>query len=952
MTKQKHSSSSSLWCRAKSTFAGLGLLAMTAHPAFAAAPAPIDCVSPLVGTDAHGHTYPGATVPFGLVQLSPDTPLQGWDGSSGYHYSDSAILGFSHTHLSGTGVGGLGDILLMPTVGDVHLDSGTPGNGYMSRFSHTQETATPGYYKVFLQDPKVTAELTATARCGFHMYTFPQTDAAHIVLDLAHGVGNDPFETTLHIDNATTLSGSRISDGWGGRREVFFVMQFSRPFDSSGIEQNGQRLADGTQSAEGKSVKAFFSYKTTEGEAIEVKVALSGTGVEGARRNLATEVPGWDFAAVHAAAARQWSTALDAVKIDTFDPHIRRTFYTNLYQSELAPVLYNDDDGTYKGVDHQNHPGNGFQNYTTFSLWDIFRAESPLLTIVQPSRVPDMTHSLLMEYQQAGKGQMPIWPLWDNETYCMIGYHSAPVIADAYLKGLMPADGEATYQALRSTAMQDSDGPGHDGLDQYRQSGYVYSSSGGQKQSVSRTLEYAYDDWCIAQMAQRLGHAADAKLFLNRAADYRNVFDTTTGFMRGRKADGSWRGPFNPKQLVWADYTEANAWQYTWSVMQDLPGLVNIMGGDAPFIARLDGLFDAKSDVISNIPDITGLIGQYAHGNEPVHHVAYLYNYAGAPYKTQARVRQIMKNLYDDTPAGQCGNVDCGQMSAWYVFSALGFYPVNPVGGVYVLGSPLVSKATIQLDKAHYGGHTFTIIAHNNSAVNMYIQSASLNGKPLTRSWFTQSQLAAGGVLSLSMGPKPNMLWGKAIASRPPSGMPVGMKYAALPTPSAPVKIIALSLPIHIICGSDDPAGGFVPDPNMMDGSVSAANPVIDTSVPNAAPAAVYQSERYGSDFTYAIPVPKGHAYTVRLHFAEIFDNGTGERVENIAINDQPALSNFDIFTAAGGVNKAVVREFNGVTPDAKGMIRIHITAVKDSPDQNAKISGIEILEPSHSAAR
>ncbi len=920
---------------------------IAAHPAFAAAPAPVDCVNPLVGTAAHGHTYPGATVPFGFVQLSPDTPLQGWDGSSGYHYSDSSILGFSHTHLSGTGVGGLGDILVMPTVGDVHLDAGTPGNGYSSRFSHTQETASPGYYKVFLQDPQVMAELTATARCGFHRYTFPQTDAAHIVIDLAHGVGDDPIQTTLHVENATTISGSRVSSGWGGRREVFFVMQFSRPFDAAGIEQDGQRLPAGSADGAGKSVKAFVNYKAAAGEAILVKVGLSGTGVDGARKNLAAELPSWDFNAVRTAAAGQWSRALNAVQIDTPSQAIRRTFYTNLYQSLISPVLYNDADGTYRGLDHQNHPGDGYQNYTTFSLWDIFRAESPLLTLIQPARVPDMTHSLLMEYQQSGTGRTPIWPLWDNETYTMIGYHSAPVMADAYLKGLAPGDAEAMYRALRETALRNNDG-----LNQYQASGYVYSSPVGQKQSVSRTLEYAYDDWCIAQMAKKLGHAEDARMFLMRAANYRNVYDSTTGFMRGRKADGSWRGPFNPKQLVWADYTEANAWQYSWSVMQDVPGLVKIMGGDTAFVDRLDGLFNAKSDVIANIPDITGLIGQYAHGNEPVHHVAYLYNYAGAPYKTQARVRQVMNTLYDDTPAGQCGNDDCGQMSAWYVFSALGFYPVNPVGGVYVLGSPLVSKATIQLDKEHYGGKKFTVIAANNSAKNMFIQSASLSGKPLTRSWFTQAELAAGGTLRLVMGPNPNKTWGHSLANRPPSGMPAGMKYAALPTPSAPVKIVQLSLPIRIVCGSDDPAGGFVPDPNMTDGSVAAATPIIDTTVSNAAPAAVYQSERYSSDFTYTLPVPKNRAYTVRLHFAEIFDDGAGQRVENIAINGKPALTNFDIFAAAGGTNKAVVRQFTGIVPDAHGNIEIHITAAKNSPDQNAKISGIEILTPAQAAAR
>ena len=948
MTKRNTFCSSSLRQRAKSAIAGMGLLALAAHPAFAAAPAPVDCVNPLVGTAAHGHTYPGATVPFGFVQVSPDTPLQGWDGSSGYHYSDSSILGFSHTHLSGTGVGGLGDILLMPTVGVVNLNAGTPGNGYASRFSHSQETASPGYYKVFLSNPQVTAELTATTRCGFHKYTFPQTDAAHIVLDLAHGIGNEPVQTTLHVENATTLSGSRVSNGWGGRREVFFVMQFSRPFDAAGIEQDGQRLPAGSADAAGKSVQAFVNYRTAAGEAILVKVGLSGTSVEGARKNLTAELPGWDFGAVHTAAAGEWSRALDAVQIDALNPAIRRTFYTNLYQSLIAPVIYNDADGAYQGLDHQNHPGNGFQNYTTFSLWDIFRAESPLLTLLQPARVPDMTHSLLMEYQQADTHRTPIWPLWDNETYCMIGYHSAPVMADAYLKGLAPADAEAMYQALRTTALGSDDG-----LNQYRAAGYVYSTPEGSAQSVSRTLEYAYDDWCIAQMAKKLGHTADAKMFLARAANYRNVYDSTTGFMRGRKADGAWRGPFNPKQLVWADYTEANAWQYSWSVMQDVPGLVKIMGGDTAFVNKLDGLFDAKSDVIANIPDITGLIGQYAHGNEPVHHVAYLYNYAGAPYKTQARVRQVMNTLYNDTPAGQCGNDDCGQMSAWYVFSALGFYPVNPVGGVYVLGSPLVSKATIQLDQAHYGGKKFTMIAANNSPANMFIQSASLNGKPLMRSWFTQSELTSGSTLRLEMGPKPNTAWGRAIADRPPSGMPAGMAYAALPTPSAPIKIVALTLPIRILCGSDTAAGSFVPDPNMTDGSVNAASPTIDTTALNAAPAAVYQSERYASDFTYTIPVPKSRGpYTVRLHFAEIFDSAAGQRIEDIAINDKPVLTNFDIFAAAGGPNKAVVRDFTGIVPDAHGNIEIHITAAKGSPDQNAKINGIEILTPAEAAAR
>ncbi|BDI29313.1 hypothetical protein CCAX7_13640 [Capsulimonas corticalis] len=917
------------------------LLSFAASPSQAAAvpPAPIDSVNPLVGTDGHGHTYPGATAPFGMVQLSPDTPLQGWDGSSGYHYSDSAILGFSHTHLSGTGVGGLGDILLMPTVGPVRLDAGTPGSGYASRFSHDQETAKPGYYRVFLKDPQVTAELTATDHCGLHQYTFPTADNAHIVLDLAHGVGDSPITTSISVENDTTISGSRVSSGWGGRRAVYFVMQFSRPFNSYGIESGGTRLPAGTKTAEDKEVKAFVDYGTQDHDQILVKVGVSATSVDGARKNLAAEIPGWDFDAVRNAAREQWSQALGAVQIETTDPHIRTTFYTNLYESYLAPVHYNDADLSYRGLDHQIHTGAKFQNYTTMSLWDTFRAENPLLTLLQPSRVPDIVQSLLAEYQQWGRKSIPIWPLWENETGTMIGYHSAPVIVDAYLKGLRGYDAEAAYQALRDTAMRD-----HNGQDEYRQYGYALSSSTGQKQSVSRTLEFAYDDWCIAQMAKALGHDDDAQMFLKRAANYRNVFDTGTGFMRGRKADGSWRHPFNPKQLVWADYTEANAWQYSWTTMQDVPGHIQIMGGDAPYIAKLDNLFNEKSDVIANIPDITGLIGQYAHGNEPVHHVAYLYNYAGAPWKTQERVRNIMTTLYNDTPAGQCGNNDCGQMSAWYVFSALGFYPVNPVGGVYVIGSPAVSKATLQLDDAHYHGHKFTVIADKNSAANIYIQSATLNGKPLAKTYLTQDEIAAGGTLRLTMGPAPNKSWGASADSRPPSGMPANFAYAPLPAP-APTTFPALTLPIRVAAGSDDPIGNFLPDPNMTEGSTNGdASVTIDASAPNAAPIGVYQSERYSDNFTYAYTVPKDRKYTIRLHFDEIFDSSVGERIEDVHINDQPVLTNLDIFKEVGA-NKALVKEFTGIAPDADGKIRIRISAAAGSPDQNAKINGIEILE-------
>lgn len=910
-----------------------------AAPAASSVPSPRASVNPLIGTDAHGHTYPGAVVPFGMVQLSPDTPIQGWDGCSGYHYSDSVIQGFSHTHLSGTGCGGLGDILLMPTVGEVHFDPGTPGNGYASRFSHAREVASPGYYRVLLQDPGVIAELTATARCGFQRYTFPASDRAHVVLDLAHGIGNSPVDLTLRVENGTTVSGSRVSDGWGGRRTVYFVMQFSRPFASVGIEQDGQRLADGTHEAHGRSVKAAFDYRTTAGQPILVKVGISATGIEGARRNLAAEIPGWDFAATRAAAEKQWDTALGAAQVETPDPHVRTTFYTALYHACLAPTLFDDADGTYLGMDHQVHTGEGFHNYTTFSLWDTYRAEHPMLTLLQPGRVNDMVQSLFAEYRQSGLHTMPIWPLWGNETWCMIGYHSAPVVADAYLKGFRGYDAEAVYQALKDTALQN-----RNGMSTYKTLGYVASSPGAQ--ATSKTLEYSVDDAAMARLAAALGHPDDARFFFARSTNYRNLYDRTTGFLRGRRADGSWRMPFVTNGMVGDEYTEADAWQYAFAVQQDVPGLVKLYGGDAAFVQKLDSLFDADPTIHTNIPDISGRIGQYAQGDEQCHHVAYLYDYAGAPWKTQARVRQVMAAEYNDTPAGQCGNDDCGQMSAWYVLSAMGFYPVDPVGGVYALGSPAVSRATLHLDRAHYGGRTFTLIAENNGPKNVYIQSATLNGKPLRRPWFTHAELAAGGTLRLVMGPKPNTAWGADAASQPPSGLPADVKLAALPAPAPTHVDLPKTLPLRIICGGDA-AAGFIPDPNMNQGDTNGDDraPIDTSGVAHAAPAAIYRSERYGSDFAYTLPVPAGRAYTVRLHFAELFDSGAGQRVENVHINGRPVLTNLDIFAAAGGVNRALVKEFSGIQPDAKGNIVIRVAAAPDSPDQNAKISGIEILD-------
>ncbi|MGH7943197.1 MAG: GH92 family glycosyl hydrolase [Limisphaerales bacterium] len=737
-----------------------------------AAPSPLSEALPMVGTGAHGHTYPGATVPFGMVQLSPDTRTNTWDGCSGYHYSDSTILGFSHTHLSGTGASCLGDVLLMPTTGKVYLNPGVPGDGYASRFSHAREEATPGYYRVFLDTPRVTAELTATARCGFHRYTFPASGLSHVILDLVHGIGNQPVEATLNVENSRSISGSRISEGWGGLRAVYFVMKFSKPFESFGIVQEGKRLSANVTRADGREVKAYFNYKTGAKEVILVKVGISGTSIAGAWKNLDAEIPSWNFEAVRAAAVRQWQQELNAIEIKTFDPHVRTAFYANLYLTAAAPNVFNDVDGTYRGYDHQNHTSTGFQNYTTFSIWDIYRTEWPLLLLLHPARINDMVQSMLTEFRQLDRHTLPVWPLWGNETWCMPGYHSADMIAAAYLDGFHRFDAETAYQDMRETAMQD-----RRGLDAYREKGY------GPLTSIS--LEYTIDDWCIARMAQALGHARDARLFYRRSANYYNLFDRTTGFFRARLSDGRWREPFDAFGMVNDQYSEADAWQYAFSIQQDVPGLIALFGGDRGFIQKLDELFTTNPVIHTRIPDLTGRIGQYVGGNEQSCHIAYLYDYAGAPYKTQYRVRQVMTRLYNDTPEGEPGNVDCGQMAAWYVFSALGFYPVNPDSGVFVIGSPIVRKAVIHLSREKYHNKTFTIIAERNSQQNIYIQSATLDGEPLLKPWFTWQQLVAGGTLRLVMGAQPNPAWGSAPGDAPPLTMPAGFEYPPEVCPSS-----------------------------------------------------------------------------------------------------------------------------------------------------------------------
>ncbi len=893
---------------------------------------PSEYVNPIVGTDGHGHAFPGATVPFGMVQLSPDSRTDTWDGSSGYHYSDSTIMGFSHTHLSGTGVGCLGDVMIMPTVGTLNLVPGKPGNGYISRFSHADESAHAGYYRVFLKDPGVLVELTATNRVGIHRYTFPKSNRSNLVLDLIHGVSSEATETYLHVDGPQLFSGYRMSSGWGGRRTLYFVMSISKPYSSLTLKQNGVLLSTGTKLAKGLLV-AGLGFETQKNESIEVKVALSSVSVAGALNNLKTEAPGWNFDGMKATAESDWNKVLSKVTVDSPDPHILSTFYSNLYLSCLAPSTYSDVDGSYWGMDKKVHRNSAFATYTTFSLWDTHRALHPLLTILEPKREGQMVQSLLAEYRENGYHNLPVWPLMGNETWCMIGNHAIPVIVDAYFKGIRSFDPEAAYQAIRDTSFHR-----RNGLDSYQKLGWVASRSG--ETATSRTLEFAVDDWCAARFADALGHREDAKVFYARAANYRNVFDRTSRLFRGRHANGQWRRPFDTHGLVNDEYTEADAWQYAFDVPQDVPGLIALYGGDDGFIRRMNDMFAEDSTIHTGIPDITGLIGQYSQGDEQCHHVAYLFNYAGAPWMTQGRVRQVMAKFFSDKPDGHCGNVDCGQMAAWYVLSAMGFYQVNPGLGVYAIGSPVVSRAEIQVGASR----KFTIIAENNGPRNSYIQSVKLNGKPLLRAWFTHDELVAGGSLQLVMGAKPNKSWGHNSKQKPAPTMPRGFAYASLPAPAddSPVK---LSLPIRIACGSDEPVRGFLSDPNMIQGATAHGDAGIDTSVQNAAPAEVYQYERYSSDMTYRFPVPANKKFTIRLHFAELFDSAKGERVEDIYIGRKLVLQNFDILAAAGSTNKALVREYRNVTSDASGVISIRIKATPTSPDQNAKISAIEIFQ-------
>lgn len=759
--------------------AGLAVAASTVLAAAAGAGGYED-VDPFIGTGGEGHTYPGATVPFGMVQLSPDTEVrhfrQSFPWAAGYRFGDPTILGFSHTHFSGTGHSDLGDVLLVPTVGPVQLEPGTaedPDSGYRSRFAHATERAEPGYYAVRLDDPGVEVELTATERVGLHRYRFPATDQAHVVLDLVHSIydyDGKVLWSELRVESDRRVTGLRRTKGWAPDRHLYFALEFSKPFRSWAVvnerEETYRGFGRGRESrlenyreAFGRGLRAHFDFATADREEILVKVAISSVGIDGAVENLEAELPGWDFDAVRAAAREAWRRELGRVEIEAA-PATRRIFYTALYHSMLAPVLYMDVDRRYRGLDGAIHVADGYTNYHVFSLWDTFRAAHPWFTILHPGRDADMIRSMLAHRRQSVHGILPVWSFGSEETWCMIGYHAAPVIADAYLKGIRGFDPDEALAAMTASATYAPYG----GLGAYMEHGFVPIDL--EVEGASKTLEYAYDDWTIARMAAALGRGEEEREFRRRAASFRAVWDPGTGFMRARRSDGAFREPFDP---LWAeyggDYTEGNAWQYSWFVPHDVAALIELMGGPERFVAKLDELFalEAGSERTGDVEDIAGLIGQYAHGNEPSQHIAYLYAFAGRPWRTQERIRQIVTTLFDDTPAGISGNEDCGQMSAWYLFSALGFYPVAPGSNQYVFGAPQVERAVIDLG----GGKRFTMVAENLSAENLYVQSVRLDGRPYELAFLRHEDLAAGATLTFVMGPEPNPAWASSPESAP-----------------------------------------------------------------------------------------------------------------------------------------------------------------------------------------
>uniref|UniRef100_UPI0032E03EC3 GH92 family glycosyl hydrolase n=1 Tax=Mucilaginibacter sp. Bleaf8 TaxID=2834430 RepID=UPI0032E03EC3 len=736
----------------------------------------VQFVKPIIGTHRMGHTYPGATVPFGMVQLSPETDTVGYELNgkynpdvykycAGYQYDDKTIVGFSHTHFSGTGHSDLGDFLIMPTVGDLKLNSGTadkPRSGYRSAFSHQNEVSQANYYKVKLDDYNIQAELTTTTRVGFHQYTFPKSDNAHIVLDLMSGIYNYPDKnvwTYVHVVNDTLVTGYRQTNGWAKNRVLYFAMSFSKPFVQHGFRNYSKReiyrgfwgkfnQTKNFPEIAGQQIKAYFDFKTNEGEKVKIKFALSPVSMDGALANMRAEAPGWDFDKVKADGQQQWESELRKVVIQSNSREQKENFYTAVYHTMINPTVYMDTDGQYKGLDQNVHKADGFTNYTTFSLWDTYRALHPWFNVIAPERNLDMIKSMLAHYEQSPEHMLPIWSNSGNDNWCMSGYHAVSVIADAVAKGNTNFDVNKALDACVATARHRD----YEGIGLYMDKGYVPDEKSGV--SVSNTLEYAYDDWAIAQMAKKLNRQDIYEEFNKRAQNYKNVYDPAVGFMRPKLSDGKFRKNFDPLTTINQGFIEGNAWNYTLFAPQDPKGLIDLMGGSKRVVRYLDSLFTMHlpDAFFAETEDITrdGIIGNYVHGNEPSHHVAYLYNWTDQPWKTQERVRMILPKMYKPTPDGLGGNDDTGQMSAWYIFTNLGFYPMAPGNDEYALGSPAVNGATLQLAN----GKTFKVTVKNQGDKNVYVQKVVLNGKPLDGLSIKHTDIINGGELVFFMSNK------------------------------------------------------------------------------------------------------------------------------------------------------------------------------------------------------
>lgn len=734
-------------------------------------------VNPFIGTSKMGHTYPGATVPFGMVQLSPQTNFEALfnkDGSynkkayeycAGYQYSDTTILGFSHTNFSGTGHSDLGDMLIMPTVGKLNLDplKSTDGNkGFYSSFSHNTESASPGYYKVNLDSYNIKAEQTASERVGFHQYTFPASHNAHVILDLVYNIydfQDKNIWTSIRVENDTLITGYRQTNGWARDRKIFFAIKFSKPFKSYGHKKYGKIYYNGFYrrfnesenfpEMAGKNIRAYFDFDTHEGEMIKIKVALSSVSTEGAIENMNSEIPHWDFDKIRNDAKNKWNTELSKIQIKMMTEEDKITFYTAMYHTCLSPIIYEDANGYYRGLDQNIHQSDGFTNYTIFSLWDTYRALHPLFNIIQPDRNSDMIKSMLAHFDQSVHHMLPVWSHYANENWCMIGYHATSVIADAIVKNVGDFDRIRALKACISTANLRY----YDGLGDYIDFHYVPEDKS--HYSVSKTLEYAYDDWCISVIAEKTGDNKNETIFNERSNFYKNVYDPTIGFMRPKLSDGSFKIDFDPMDTHGQGFIEGNAWNYGLYVPQNIDGMIEIMGGKERMTLHLDSLFTIRIEdkYIDKNEDITrdGIIGNYVHGNEPGHHIPYLYNWTDHPEKTQERVRMIMNNMYGPSVNGLCGNDDAGQMSAWYIFSALGFYPVIPGSVQYSIGSPLVKEAKIYLKN----GKILYINAVNQSKENVYVEKVTFNGKEIVNHMISHNEIAKGGTLNYFMSNTP-----------------------------------------------------------------------------------------------------------------------------------------------------------------------------------------------------